>query len=38
MNGRAGWVSIVANKGNEISRQENILVLERPVSIGNIAD
>jgi uncharacterized protein YbaR (Trm112 family)/ubiquinone/menaquinone biosynthesis C-methylase UbiE len=38
MNGRAGWVSLIANKGNWTSRKDNALVLEKPASLGNIGD
>lgn len=38
MNGRAGWVSLTANKGNIDSRKINALNLETPKSIGNIGD
>lgn len=38
MNSRAGWVSIVANKGDQKSRLENKVILKAPERIGNIAD
>ena len=38
MNGRAGWVSLVANKGDLKSRVKSKLILERPLGIGNIGD
>jgi hypothetical protein len=38
MNGRAGWVSVTANKGDLNSRQRNKLVMSSPVGIGNMAD
>lgn len=38
MNGRAGWVSLVANKGDSQSRNLKKLVLKRPSGIGNIGD
>ena len=38
MNGRAGWVSLIANKGNAESRTINKLILDRPPGIGNIGD
>lgn len=37
-NGRAGWVSLTANKSNEQARQQNSLVLEDAPKIGNIGD
>jgi SAM-dependent methyltransferase len=38
MNGRAGWVSLVADKGNLHTRNSKKLVMERPQGIGNIGD
>ena len=38
MNGRAGWVSVIANKADFKSREENKLVMSSPPSIGNIGD
>jgi len=38
MNGRAGWVSLVANKGNSESKKEKQRILEKPKGIGNICD
>ena len=38
MNGRAGWVSLVANKGDLKSRNLKKIVMKRPSGIGNIGD
>jgi len=38
MNGRAGWVSVTATRGDVNSRQQNRLVMRSPVGIGNIGD
>ena len=38
LNGRAGWVSITADKGTIESRNRNSIVLKRPPGIGNIGD
>ena len=38
MNGRAGWVSLIANKGDVVSRNEKKLIMPKPKGIGNIGD
>ncbi len=38
MNGRAGWVSLVANKGHADQRKSKQIVLESSPGIGNIGD
>ncbi len=38
MNGRAGWVSLIANKGDLNSRNAKKLIMDRPAGIGNIGD
>ncbi|MDB3936587.1 methyltransferase domain-containing protein [bacterium] len=38
MNGRAGWVSLTANKGDLKTRAKNTLILDKPKTIGNIGD